>query len=410
MSKERIKQLNAEIARLSEEAKSDYAVMMTKSDNGAKSYQGWADDLQNWNNKIEAGKLKNVELQGLVEQLKLDEGLKEQAPKSANAPRGVQRKTLGQMVVENEKWDEYSQRKEIKALEIEFKDHFEGDPATPGPEGGALVWSDRRETPLMKPLRPITVLDIIPKLPTTSNLIEYVMEQDGYTDGAAITAEKATKPETNIRFERKSAKVVTIPHYVVVTEQLMEDAPRFRAVIDLRLLSGIDRKLESEVISGTNADFTGILNTAGIGARVHRTASRGLGTNADNPFDTIRYAIADMVMAFYRPSVIALNPDLSAKFDTEKDAQGRYVMSYDPVVKRMWGLTVAEGAGTVIPAATAIVLDPTMSCTLYDRRTRRIDVGWINDQFIKNQFCIRGEGRYAFTVEYPKGIEKVTGL
>src|SRR5438477_4202546 len=117
MSKERIKALNSELARLSAETNAAYAGMMTKSDNGVKSYTGESDELTAWNNMVEAGKLKNVELQGLVEQMKIDEGLKA-APTSKNAPSGIRRKSLGQMVVENEAWDESVKRKRIDAMEI----------------------------------------------------------------------------------------------------------------------------------------------------------------------------------------------------------------------------------------------------------------------------------------------------
>lgn len=117
------------------------------------------------------------------------------------------------------------------------------------------------------------------------------------------------------------------------------------------------RKLEDYVINGDGTGgnpIVGLLNTAGIGARVHATAPFGnsLGTTGDNLFDTIRYAIADLTLKFYRPDIISYNAILSAKFDTAKDAEGRYIMSYDPVVKRMWNLRVVEAGGTLIPTGT----------------------------------------------------------
>ena len=69
-----------------------------------------------------------------------------------------------------------------------------------------------------------------------------------------------------------------------------------------------------------------------------------------------------------------------------------------------------EAAGALLPADTAIVLDSQKSATIYDRRVKRVQVGWFNDLFIRNQYAIRGEGRYAFAVEFPEGVNKVTAL
>lgn len=412
--KERIKQLTTEIQKLTNDAKSLYEEMDRKSEKGAKAYDGQSDDLTKLNQMIADGEKKSGELANLQKLERLDDDFnqpdkKNQPPVLSPAGGQIQEKSLGQQFIESEQFKSAVERraKEVKGFELERKDLNE---LTAG-AGGALVWSDRQTMVKEKPTRPLSILDVIPTLPTNSNAVDYVVET-AYTEAAAAVAEKAAKPESNLTFEARQASVKTIAHYIVVTEQIMEDVPYLRALINARLGDGVMRKLEDYVVAGdgTGATFIGLLNTVGIGARVHQVASGGLGAGTDNPFDTIRYAIADLTLKFYRPDVIGYNAVLSAKFDTAKDAEGRYLMSYDPVIKRMWNLRVVEAAGLVIPTGTALVMDSQRSCTLFDRGTRRIDVGWFNDLFIKNQFCIRGEGRFAFAVEYPEGVEKITAL
>lgn len=412
--KDRIKQLNTEIQKLTADAKSLYEEMDRKSDKGVREYDGHSDDLTKFNKLIADGERKKDERDRLQTLSALDADVNQPAPdaKAVPSPAGgaVVIKSLGQQLIESDQFKQARERgiREIKGFELERKDLNE---LTEG-AGGGLVWSDRQTMVKEKPQRPLSILDVIPTLPTSSNAVDYVVEAT-YTEAAAFAAEKAAKPESTLTFARKTANVGTVAHYIVVTEQIMEDVPYLRALINTRLGDGVMRKLEDYVINGDGTGgnpIVGLLSTVGIGARVHQTASGGMGTATDNPFDTIRYAVADLTLKFYRPDVISYNATLSAKFDTAKDLEGRYIMSYDPVVKRMWNLRVVEAAGVIVPAGTALVLDSMRSCTLFDRGTRRVDIGWINDQFVKNQFCVRGEGRFAFAVEYPEGVEKVTGL
>lgn len=408
--KERIKELNAEIQRLSNEADAHYKSIQTKSDNGTKAYDGWADDLAKWNNMLDDGKRKRAELEGLVKSEELAEEIYTPEQKSGRrSTRGAQPATMSKMLLSS---DEYKANPQAKGgglefeLDLEKKDLAELTAA----EGGALVWSDRLNEIVATPLRPLTVLNLLRKRPTSSNAVDY-RERLTFDNQAALTAERGTKPKSNHTFGLKTAKIIKVAHYEVVTEEIMDDVPFLRALIDQDLADGVMRKLEEMVISNavTPNGITGILNAAAT-ARVHRVASGGLGTVTDNPFDTIRFAITDLVMKFYKPDSIILNPILAAKFDTEKDAEGRYVMSYDPVVKRMWGLMTAESAGTIVPAGTAVVMDSARGPVLLDRRVQSIKIGWINDQFITNQFCILAEGRYGLMTQYPDAINKVTGL
>lgn len=407
-----IQELNTQIQQLTNDAKALYSAMDTKSENGAKPYDAQSDDLTKFNNMIAAGEAKKSELDALLKLEKLNGAVNVPVTeaKDADAPRGAQYKTLGQSFLESDEYKRALVEKEIKGFDWEMKDHSEGVAA----DGGNLVWSDRRTELLEKPQRPLSLLDLIPVMPTASNAIDYVYEST-YTEAAATRAEKAAAAESQLQFLRATATVRSIAHRMVITEELLEDAPRLRAMIDRRLGEGVMRQLETQVISGTGTapQLRGILNTVGILTRDHRPAApiNGLGApTGDSYFDTIRYGIVDLALKFYHPDILVVGPVLGAKMDTAKDAEGRYIMSYDPVVKRAWGLRVVEAAGTLLSATQAIIQDTRMSCTLYDRGSRRIETYRINDQGNTFQLTLRGSGRWAFAVEYPEGINLLTAL
>ncbi|HWQ32548.1 MAG TPA: phage major capsid protein [Blastocatellia bacterium] len=402
--KERIKQLNAELQKLSAEARALYDEMDKKSEKGTKAYDGQSADVEKFNKLTADGETKLEELKRLQKQLEIDETVNRPADPAKAAPAAaapVQRRSIGQRVIESE---EYKQALVTKNLaRVEMKDLNEGTPSA----GGYLVFSDRQETLRELPQRPFSILDLVPIFPTSSNLVEIIVEGTT-TSSADFVAEKALKPESNITFAQQQIPIKTIAHWVAITRQLLEDAARLRAYIDRRLLLKLRQKLEDKVISGNDAGFVGFTNAAGIQTRVHQTASNGMGAAGDNVFDTLRYAIADLALKFFRADVIALNPVQAAKMETTKDSQGRYLMQYDPVAQRLWRLRVVESHP--LAAGTSLVLDSQMSGELYDRGTLAIYTGQPDDYFLRNQFAILAEGRYGFAVVYPDGVNKVTGL
>lgn len=409
-----IQELKTDIQRLNNDATSLYSAMDAKSEKGAKPYDGYSDDLTKFHKMVADGEAKRAELVTLEKLEKLHGEFNVPATEAKSADhrggRVVEAKTFGQAFVSSDEYKKSIEAREIKAFEWEMKlDQNE----TTAADGGALVWSDRRTELLEKPLRPLSIIDVIPTLPTSSSSIDYVVETAG-TEAAATRAEKAAAAESQYQFLVQTAAVRSIGHLVNVTEELLEDAPRLRAFIDRRLGEGVMRALETQVVSGngTAPNLRGILSTSGILTRAHAPASpvNGVGATTDNYFDTIRYGIMDLALKFYRANTLAVGPVLGAKMDTAKDGENRYLMSYDPVVKRAWGLRVVEVAGTLLSATQALVMDSQMSCTLYDRGVRRIETYRKNDQGDKFMMTVRGSGRFAFAVEYPEGINHLSAL
>jgi len=284
--------------------------------------------------------------------------------------------------------------------------------------GGALVAPDRRSGVLDILQRELTILDLIPRLSTQSDTIEYVRE-DTYTNSAAFTAEatattgtSGTKPESTLAFSKQSATVRTLAHWIPVTNRMLADAPALRGIIDSRLLLGLDQTLETQCINGNGSgeNFTGILGTAGI--NIQGVSGTGINNAADAIF-AARTQI--MVNGLSRPNAVVMHPNdwqvlRLARENAATGTLGGYVYGPPSVPGPMtiWGMPIVEALGAVDD--TVLVGDFALGCSLFDREQGQVRVGTIDDQFVRNMQTILAEMRAAFVVWRPTAFAKVTGI
>lgn len=280
---------------------------------------------------------------------------------------------------------------------------------------GAFVANDLRPGAVDLPQRDINVLDIIPRLSTDSDMIEYVRE-DTFTNNAAMTAEATAttgtsglKPESVLAFSAQTAPVRTLAHWIPVTNRMLADAPAIRGIINNRLLLGLALKLEDQIIDGdgTGENFTGILRTAGINIQ---------GKGTDSTQDAVfRGRTQVVVNGKSRPNAVIMHPNdwqdvRLARENAATGTLGGYLFgppSQSGAVS-MWGLPVIESLGMV--ENTALVGDFAMGATLFDREQAAIRVGLIDDQLVRNMQTILAELRAAFVVWRPTSFAKITGI
>lgn len=281
--------------------------------------------------------------------------------------------------------------------------------------GGAWVPNDLQGGALELRQREINVLDLIPRLQTSSDTIEYVRE-DTYTNAAAFVAEASgdaqtgtvgRKPESTLAFSTQTALVKTLAHWLPVTNRMLADAPAIRGYIDTRLLLGLILTLEAQIVSGdgTGENLTGILNS-GI-----TTVAKG----SDNEVDAI-FKARTMVRtgAKMAPNGVLMNPvDFQQVRLLRENAAsatlGQYLMGPPSVTGpvTVFGMPVVETEA--IAADRVLVGAFNMGCTLFDREQSAIRVGTVNDQFIRNIQTILAEQRAAFVVWRPAAFVSVSG-
>ena len=297
-----------------------------------------------------------------------------------------------------------------KKLEMQEKVLLWGSSTT---SGGPWVQNDLRPGYVPDATRALTLLDLIPRLPTDSDTIEYVTEGT-FTNNAAITAEATAtgwatgeKPQSGLTYATNTVSVHTFAHYIPVTNRMLADAPAIRGVINGRLLYGLDYAVEAEIVTGAASGnhFVGFLSTT--------TNFQGKGT--DSVIDAIFKGRTKVITGGGRPNAIVLNPaDWEAVRLARESAAtatlGGYLMGPPNTAgfTTLWGIPVIESAG--LTANNGLVGDFAQGCALFDREQAAIRVGTINDQFIHNMQTILAELRAAFVIFSPAMFTRVTGI
>lgn len=272
--------------------------------------------------------------------------------------------------------------------------------------GGPFVWSDqRRDLVVPAPFRPFTLLDLIRRLDTTSDTIEYV-RITGYTNAAAPVAEATAatgvtglKPESAMLTAKVTDRVRTIAHWIPATTRVLSDAPQIRSIIDQFLRDGLQEELEDQVIAGNGAgeNLPGILNTPGLTAQPYVATGTPLLTTTRKARTAVR------VVGRAVPTAYVFHPADWEALDLLQDAENRYYFGgpREMMTPRLWGLTVAESEA--MPPGRALCGDM-RQCVLWDRMQTAIYVGTINDDFIRNLIRILAEMRAGFGVLRPAAI------
>lgn len=295
---------------------------------------------------------------------------------------------------------------EIKALKALY--------GTTTTTGGHLTENDRVPEILdIARQRPLSVVDLINQSQTSVDSVDYVL-MDSRTNSAAVVPEYTSgnfglKPESDMTFDLKNAAVKTIATWIAVSRQILQDAPRLRQMIDDELTYMVEVTLENEVLTGdgTGNHFTGMLNWTGIQSRVHATSGRAFAAG-DTIADSLRRAITDLYLEFYRPDGIVLHPTQGEALELLKDDNKNYLNIYDSATMRVWRVPVVETPA--MTSGTALVGQFKLAATIWDRMQTEVLTGQPNDFFLRNAFALLAELRAAFAVTRPKALEKVTGL
>lgn len=255
-----------------------------------------------------------------------------------------------------------------------------------------------RDVPNQLPRTRLTVRDLLPAIKIEVGSVEYPNMVNRNLN-AGMVAEGATKPESDMQFELKNTAAKVIAHWMKASRQVLDDVPQLSGMIDSELLYGLALKEEQQLLSGdgTGQNLLGMIPQATAFAAPITIA----GATA---IDNIALAALQTSLALYEPDGVVVNPADWWAMRLQKDTQGRYIMG-DPqsvVQPVLFGLPVA--------ATPAIAVDKFLvgafrqAATIYDRWEARIEVGYVDKDFINNMVTILAEERLAFAVKNPKAL------
>jgi HK97 family phage major capsid protein len=207
--------------------------------------------------------------------------------------------------------------------------------------------------------------------------------------------ENQTLPESAITFTLATTPVVTLGHFIPLSQQVLGDSPMLSAHVNGRLSYGLKLKEETQLLSGlgTGRELSGF--------QTQGTAYTPESPQLTNEIDIIRDAITQAQVAEYSPNFIVLNP---ADWDSIQrlkvgSSDERYVYGNPNnswMATPIWGLmpivTNSQTAGT-------FCLGDSNAAAIYDRQQASVEASMEDStNFQKLMVTLRATERLAFAV------------
>lgn len=267
------------------------------------------------------------------------------------------------------------------------------------------------------PVTPLGLRNLITVGTTGSDKIEYAQVLPAGVGGSVSNAagiREATsdavpapappaggvKPQSEMKFRKKSLDVITIAHWVAATKRALSDAGQLRTLIDAFLTDGIARKVEELIVNGDKdtptapdtEEWDGILNTSGV---------------QDVPFDTNLFATARHMITHVQGAggnltAFAANPLVAESIDLAMDSSERYYGAgpFGTGPTTLWGRPLV----TVYDIPDDVIIGGDWStCVLWDRESTTITATDAHEDFFtRNLVAILAEARAAFGILNPQ--------
>lgn len=259
---------------------------------------------------------------------------------------------------------------------------------------------DRTGLIVGKPLAGLDFLDVIATATTDSDVVEW-LEESTYTNSAAETAEGADSPESALAFTVQTSNVKEIPHFIPVTRRALADAAFVESWINNRLVDGVRRRLQTQVLGGNGSgeNFTGIYNTAGIGSIDRSVTGTDMIESLHKAITTIR------TNAFVEPDFVGIHPnDWEAIRLLKASTAGTYQYGApsEAGAQSIWGIPAIVHAAFT---SGSPLVGRGSEATLFVREGLSVAASDSHsDYFIKRQVALLATMRAAFAVTQPKAF------
>jgi HK97 family phage major capsid protein len=232
-----------------------------------------------------------------------------------------------------------------------------------------------------------------------SNGVIRYMDQNAITRGAAPVAESATKPESAISWIERTIAMEYIADTIPVTRQAWRRLGFIRGEIDRLLRMNVELAIDAQLYNGTGVSpqLKGLTVSAPNLTVADLSTLTGT-VAAANLFDLIAALKVFITSGSagtgkqrkYMPQAILVPPALALQAKRTKGSDSHYATPnfVSPDGRFVDGIEIIEVPG--MAANTAIIGD-FRYLTVYEEEAYTVEMGLVNDQFIKNQWTIRAE-------------------
>lgn len=248
-------------------------------------------------------------------------------------------------------------------------------------------------------LRNPVLKDLIRVTTNAPRIIEW-MQQTTRTNAAASRAEGATTAQGTRVWTPQVTTCQAVAVYQPVTKEQVKNVTQVQSTIDNQLMQEVDVVVEDLLMNGngTSPNIRGFLNVSGILLQT---------MGADPMAEAIRKAITKVeTTSFVSPTAIVMHPNDVEEMELKKDSTGQYLLGHPLLsVSRNWRVPIVPCLS--IAENTALVGDFRGSSERWVNSELAVEIGWVNDDFIKNLLCVRAEVIQTLTVYRPNAFCKV---
>jgi hypothetical protein len=316
----------------------------------------------------------------------------------------TKKRTLGDLFISSDvyakEWKQFKRRDVVAELDIGMKQIFsEGTPGFP-PQSirtGLLVEGATR---------PIQVLDLIPTRPINQALDKYMAETTR-THASAEKAEGVAFAESTFVWAEQTQTIQKITDSIPVTDEQLADAEQIAALLNQRIAFGLRQRLDYQVINGngTSPNLTSFTDTT------HNTGIQTQAKGSDPTLDAT-YKALTLVRFTGRanPSAYIFNPNDWQNIRLLRTTTGEYLFGNPSQAgaTTLWGLPVALADS--LSAGTIITGDFQNFCYIGERQGVEMQIGYVNDDFIKGKQTIRGDLRCCLSITRQAAFCLITGV
>jgi HK97 family phage major capsid protein len=235
-----------------------------------------------------------------------------------------------------------------------------------------------------------------PVSPSSNGILRYY-DQLTRTNNAAWVAEGAAKPESAMTWIERLLPIEKVADSIPVTKEAWNDVFFIQSEIRRLLEINLALKIDDSLYDGTGVtpEIKGVYTSAPAFVDTPYIDS----VEAANIYDLIMVVATDISnnrQGKYKADTVLLNPINALGMKLIKNTQGQYVIPpYSQGYQNIAGIKIVESS-QVTP--NTMVVGDFRYGTIYDLEDLTIEMGWINDQFIKNTFTILAEQRLALLI------------
>lgn len=251
-------------------------------------------------------------------------------------------------------------------------------------------------------------LSFLPVLPTESSIVRVIQvtatnNAAPIAEATATTGTSGLKPESGLAFPATEVPVESVPTWVPVTRQVLDDAAGLQNIVDAELARMLRSVVEAQVAAGngTRPNLHGISGWPGV---------TSIAVGAGGAVGALVSAVAAVrTSSGYDATVIGVEPTAWAALLLASSTAASGTLGAPGVTgaPNILGVPIVPCQG--LAAGTALVGNGP-SAGLYELEEVTVELGYTGDQFARNMLTILAETRVTSGVTRPSAWKLVTGL